>query len=223
MNDLSISPKTIAIVGGTGNEGPGLAMRWAGAGYRIIIGSREESRAVDTAAWLNKELGLNTITGKQNNDAVRNSDIAVLTVVYTAHRAAVESLKTDLFGKILIDATARIDFRNPKPPEPPSAARIAQTILGQDTKVVAAFQNVPAHVLKKDIRKTIKTDVLVFSDDRESADITVDLAKAGGMQAYFAGDLDNSIVAEGITALLININKNYRVKNASIEITGLES
>ncbi len=74
------------------------------------------------AAWLNKELGLNTITGKQNNDAVRNSDIAVLTVVYTAHRAAVESLKTDLFGKILINATARIDFRNPKPPEPPSAA-----------------------------------------------------------------------------------------------------
>jgi NADPH-dependent F420 reductase len=221
MNDRDQSKKRIAIIGGTGNEGPGLAMRWANAGYRITIGSREESRAVETANRVNTELGIDSISGMQNNDAVRNSDICVLTVVYTAHRSAVESLKADLNGKILIDATARIDFRNPKPPEPPSAGRIAQKVLGQDVKVVAAFQNVPAHVLKKDLDKPIDTDVLVFSDDREAANVAIELAQAGGMKAYFAGDLDNAIVAEGITALLIDINKNYGVKNASIGITGL--
>ena len=221
MNDSGLSKKRIAIIGGTGNEGPGLAMRWANAGYRVIIGSREESRAVETANRVNTKLGVDTITGQQNNDAARNSDVCILTVVYTAHRSAVESLKADLDGKILIDATARIDFRNPKPPEPPSAGRTAQMILGQNVKVVAAFQNVPAHALKKDLDKPIDTDVLVFSDDREAAEIAIELANAGGMKAYFAGDLDNAIVAEGITALLIDINKNYGVKNASIGITGL--
>ena len=221
MNDGSLSPERIAIIGGTGNEGPGLAMRWASAGYRVIIGSREENKAVKTAERLKTQLSLDTITGMQNNNAIRNSDICVLTVVYNAHRAALESLKFDLQGKILIDTTARIDFRDPKPPDPPSAARIAQTILGQDVKVVAAFQNVPAHALKKDLNKPIDTDVLVFSDAKDSADITIDLAKAGGMRAFFAGSLDNSIVAEGITAVLIDINKNYGVKSASIRITGL--
>ena len=221
MNDGSLSPERIAIIGGTGNEGPGLAMRWASAGYRVIIGSREENKAVETAERLKTQLSLDTITGMQNNNAIRNSDICVLTVVYNAHRAALESLKFELQGKILIDTTARIDFRDPKPPDPPSAARIAQTILGQDVKVVAAFQNVPAHALKKDLNKPIDTDVLVFSDAKDSADITIDLAKAGGMRAFFAGSLDNSIVAESITAVLIDINKNYGVKSASIRITGL--
>ncbi len=212
---------TIAIIGGTGNEGPGLALRWAQAGYPIIIGSREREKAKATAEMLNTELSMNSITGMQNNLAVQNADICVLTVVYTAHQPALESLKEDLKGKLLIDATARIDFRSPKPPDPPSAARIAQDILGEEVRVAAAFQNVPAHVLRKDLNKDLETDVLVFADAADAAETAIDLAEAGGMRAYNAGGLDNAIVAEGLTSILISLNKIYGVKTASIGITGV--
>jgi len=212
---------TIAIIGGTGNEGPGLALRWAQAGYLIIIGSRKREKAEATAETLNKELSINSITGMQNNLAAQNADICVLTVVYTAHQSALESLKEDLKGKLLIDATARIDFRNPIPPEPPSAARIAQNILGEEVRVAAAFQNVPAHVLRKDLNKDLETDVLVFADAADAAETAIELAEAGGMRAYYAGGLDNAIVAEGLTSILISLNKIYGVKTASIGITGV--
>src|SRR5512139_3361647 len=112
---------TIAILGGTGKEGPGLAMRWASVGYPIIIGSRQLEKAQATAAELNAQLGLDTITGLENGAAARQADICVLTVVQSAHQAALEDLRADLQGKILVDATARVDFRNPKPPLPPAA------------------------------------------------------------------------------------------------------
>lgn len=213
---------TIAIIGGTGNEGPGLALRWAQAGYAIIIGSRKQEKAEAAAETLNSELGIDSISGMQNNLAVQNADICVLAVVYTAHQPALESLKSDLKGKILIDATARIDFRNPKPPDPPSAARIAQDILGEETRVAAAFQNVPAHVLRKNVDKDLETDVLVFADADEAADTAIKLAEAGGMRAYYAGGLDNAIVAEGLTSILISLNKIYGVRTASIGITGVK-
>ena len=141
----------IAILGGTGKEGPGLAMRWASAGYKIIIGSRQTEKAQRIADELNTQLEIDTIIGYENSRAARKADICVLTVVQSAHRSAVEGLKDDLSGKILVDATARVDFRDPKPPSPPAAARIAQDILGPDVKVVAAFQNVPAHALRKNL------------------------------------------------------------------------
>jgi NADPH-dependent F420 reductase len=109
----------IAVIGGTGKEGPGLAMRWAKAGYPIIIGSRQAEKARATAAELNEKLGILTVRGMENSDAARAADICVFTVMYTAHQAVVESLKGDLQGKIVVDATARVDFRDPKPPPPP--------------------------------------------------------------------------------------------------------
>jgi hypothetical protein len=124
-------------------------------------------------------------------------------------------------GKILVDATARVDFRDPKPPAPPSAARQAQEIVGPGVRVVAAFQNVPAHILKKNLGGSIETDVLVCSDDVGAAQAVIDLAKDSGMQAYYAGGLDNAVVVEGLTALLISINKHYGVKNTSLGISGI--
>jgi len=212
---------TLAILGGTGKEGPALAMRWALAGYAIIIGSRKIAKAQATATKLNDQLNIETIKGMQNNEAAQSSDICVLTVVYTAHRAALEGLKDDLQGKILVDATARIDFRDPHPPSPPSAARIAQNILGEGVRVVAAFQNVPAHALSKNLGVTLDTDVLVCADDPAAAEEIIKLANAAGMRAYFAGDLDNAIVVEGLTSLLINLNKKYGAKTASIGVTGI--
>lgn len=212
----------IAILGGTGKEGPGLAMRWATAGYRIIIGSRQTEKAQRIANELNSQLGIDTIVGFENNEAARKASLCVLTVVQSAHQSAIESLKNDLSGKILIDATARVDFRDPKPPPPPSAARIAQDILGPEVKVVAAFQNVPAHVLRKNLSGKINTEVLVCADDLDAAQQAIHLAEAGGMRAYYSGGLDNAIVVEGLTSILISLNRYYQVKTASIGVTGLE-
>ncbi|RPI34291.1 MAG: NADPH-dependent F420 reductase [Chloroflexota bacterium] len=212
---------TVAILGGTGKEGPGLAMRWAGAGYTLIIGSRQAEKAQATAQDLNAKLGVSSITGMENGQAARRADISVLTVVYSAHQSALEGLREDLDGKILVDATARVDFRNPVPPAPPAAARVAQDILGPGVRVVAAFQNVPAHALKRDLSQPVESAVLVCSDDIPAAEEVIALARAGGMHAYFAGGLDNAVVVEGITSLMISINQHYGVRSASIGITGL--
>jgi hypothetical protein len=213
--------QTIAILGGTGKEGPGLAMRWALAGYKIIIGSRQLEKAQATAAELCQKLSLETITGMENGQAAQQADICVITVVQAAHLEALSSIRDQLRGKILVDATARVDFRDPRPPEAPSAARQAQDLLGPEVRVVAAFQNVPAHALKK-LDQPLATDVLVCADDEEAADRVIDLAKAGGMKAYYAGNLDNAVVVEGLTALLIAINKHHGVKNTTIQVSGIE-
>lgn len=212
----------IAIIGGTGKEGSGLALRWAANGYPVIIGSRVEEKAVQSAEKLNGILGEGNIQGMENSRAARQGEINVLTVLASAHQAALESLKPDLQGKILVDATARITFPDPKPPAPPSAAKIAQEILGGDVPVVAAYQNVPADMLK-DLGKPIPSDVLICADDREAAEQVIEITRGVGMRAYYAGDLDLSIIVEGLTALLVNLNKyNKELKHASIQISSAE-
>jgi NADPH-dependent F420 reductase len=213
---------TLAILGGTGKEGPGLALRWAMAGYPVIIGSRQLEKAQKTANELNGILENDTIQGFENGTAARKADICVLTVVYSAHEQAIKSLKDDLRGKLLVDATARVDFRNPIPPTPPSAARIAQTILGDEVRVVAAFQNVPAAALRKNLKQPLKEDVLICADDPVDAGEVIKLAESLGMKAYFAGNLDNAIVVEGLTSILISMNKHYGSKTGSINISGIE-
>jgi len=213
----------IAILGGTGKEGPGLALRWASVGYPIIIGSRQAEKAQATAAELNDRLGAETVRGLENSLAARQADISVLTVVQEAHQSALQALRDDLQGKILVDATARVDFRDPRPPDPPSAARTAQNLLGAGVRVVGAFQNVPAHALKKRLGEKIDAEVLVCADDLEAARAVIELAEAAGMNGYYAGSLDNALVVEGLTALLISINKYHGVKTASIRIAGLET
>jgi NADPH-dependent F420 reductase len=219
---MTTQKPVIAVLGGTGNEGPGLAKRWANAGYKVIIGSRQAQKAETTAAELNQELGINTVIGEENAAAARSADICVLTVVASAHQPALEGLKDALEGKILVDATARLSFPNLNPPKPPSAAEIAQKILGPGVRVVAAFQNVPAHVLR-DINEPVPSDVLVCSNDFDAAQQVIQLAKDGKMGAYYAGTLANAITVEGLTSLLIVMNKHYKIKNASIGITGIHS
>jgi NADPH-dependent F420 reductase len=213
---------TIAILGGTGKEGPGLAIRWANAGYRIIIGSRKEEKAQRVAQELNERLGIESIRGMQNAEAARNANICVLTVVQSAHREALESVKDALKGKILVDTTARVDFRDPKPPKQPSAARMAQDLLGPDVRVVAAFQTIPAHALQEHIDETMDMDVLVFADDDEAAQEVIMLAEAAGLGAYHAGGLDSAVVIEGLSAVLIGLNQRYKSKKGAIRIAGIE-
>ena len=209
------SKPTIAILGGTGHEGTGLALRWATNGYKVIIGSRVEDKAHQVAAELNEILGADLIKGMENGTAAKEADINVLTVVAKAHETALQGLKDDLQGKILVDATARIKFPDPKPPEPPSAARRAQNLLGESVPVVAAFQNIPASALK-DLEKELDSDVLVCADDREAADQVSELIRGAGMNAYYVGDLDIAITVEGLTAVLVYLNKYNDIKHASI-------
>ncbi len=212
---------TVAILGGTGKEGPGLALRWAYNGYAVLIGSRLAEKAGQTAADLNKSLGEDLVNGLENAEAARRADISILTVQYSAHRPALESLVEALQGKILVDATARVDFRDPKPPTAPSAGRIAQEILGAGVRVVAALQTVPAHALKQGLGEPLGFDVLVCADDLPAAETAMDLIEGADMRAFYAGSLDNALVVEGLPALLISLNRHYRVRTASIRVTGL--
>lgn len=221
MNPSEQNKPVVAILGGTGKEGPGLALRWASAGYQVIIGSRQAEKAQFTADDINKKLGTQTVKGMENCAAARSADLCVLTVFQEAHQAALESVKEAVQGKILVDATARVDFRDPRPPDPPAAARQAQDLLGSQVRVVAAFQNVPSHVLKTNLGQALDADVLVCADDTTAAEEIIRLAEAGGMRGYYAGNLDNALVVEGVTSLLISLNQYYRVKTASIGVTGV--
>lgn len=212
----------VAIIGGTGNLGPGLALRLTDAGYRVIIGSRQEEKAKATAKELNEKLEVQSIQGMENSEAVQNANICVMTVAASSHHEALESLKDDLQGKVLIDTTARIDAKELKPPQAPSAARYAQDFLGPEVRVAAAFQNIPHHVLYEEREDSIEMDVFVFADDAETAKEASLLVEAVGMQAFYAGDLDSAIVAEGLTALLIAVNRRYKSKGGGIKLTGIE-
>jgi NADPH-dependent F420 reductase len=196
-------------------------------GYPIIIGSRQQEKAQAIALELNTTLiasgwKMDPIQGMENSAAARQANICILTVVQSAHQAALENLKADLQGKILVDATARVDFRDPQPPPPPSAARIAQKILGQEVRVVAAFQNVPSHELKKNLGGSLEAQVLVCADDLDAAKQVMRLSEAAGMRTYFAGTLDNAVVIEGLTSILISLNRHYHAKAAAIQVTGIE-
>ncbi len=216
-----MSKPVIAIIGGTGQEGTGLALRWAHAGYQVIIGSRQAERAEATAAELNEILDTDTINGLENSQAAAQAEICVLTVVSKVHASAVESLKDALQGKLVVDATARVIFPQAAPPGPPSAGRIAQDILGEGATVVTAFQNVPAKALRENLGQLVQSDVLICGDEMEAVERVIALTEDAGMRGLYAGGLDNGYVVEGITALLITMNKHYK-GHGTVQIAGLK-
>lgn len=213
----------LAILGGTGREGSGLAVRWAHAGYAVTLGSRSAARAAAEAAALNELIGSDRIAGADNMTAAAGAEIVVLTVPYSAQQPTVSEVRQALEGKILIDVT--VPLVPPKvsrvqlPPEG-SAVVAVQRLLGSGVRVVSAFQNVSAHHLK-DLSHSLDCDVLVCGDDKAACEAAIGLAKAAGMRAWHAGPLANSVVAEGLTSVLIAINQRYKVASAGIRITGL--
>jgi NADPH-dependent F420 reductase len=214
---------SICIVGGTGAEGSGLALRWAHAGHTVTIGSREEAKARQKADALNTLLGSDRLAGLSSKDGVRAADIVVLTVPYVAQIATAEAVKEVLQGKVLIDVTV--------PLVPPKVSRVQlpptdscvvalQEMLGPGVRVVSAFQNVSAHKLNN-LAHTIDCDVLVAGDDKQARGIAITLAEAAGMRGIDVGPLANSVVAESLTSALIWINRTYKIPDAGIRITGL--
>lgn len=220
---LSNSLPTLAILGGTGNEGSGLAFRWGHGGHKVILGSRSSDKAMQVAEELNALLGRPMFRGADNLSAAKEADIVVLTVPYAAQKPTVIEVRDALEGKILVDVT--VPLVPPKvsrvqlPPEG-SAVEAVQRLLGPGVKVVSAFQNVSAHHLK-DLDFQVDCDVLVAGDDKEACDIVIDLAKTAGLRAWHAGPLANSVVAEALTSVLISINRHYKVPSAGIRITGV--
>ena len=215
---------TLGILGGTGKEGSGLALRWARAGYAVIIGSRDEARAQATAASVGERLGQNDLVrGLSNLAAAHACDIAVLTVPYAAHRATLESVKDALAGKILVDVSVPLNpekRRAVRLPPGGSAGAEAQAILGHDVKVVSAFQNIGFGHLSE-LGAPIDCDVLVTGDDTPAKRRVIALAHAIGIDAFDAGPIENAVVAEALASVLININVKHKVTSAGIRITGI--
>jgi hypothetical protein len=214
---------SIALLGGTGKEGKGLAYRWAKAGYHILIGSRTSEKAQVAADELGDLLGEKTlIKGLGNIEAARQADIVVLTVPYAAHRSTLEMVKEALQGKLLIDVTVPLvppKVSKVQMPAAGSAAQEAKDILGEGTQVAAAFQNISyEHLMGDDV---LACDVLVTGSSPVARTETLKLVEAAGLTGWDAGPIENSVVVEGLTSVLIGINKKYGSSHAGIKITGV--
>jgi hypothetical protein len=214
---------SICVVGGTGAEGRGLALRWAKHGHKVTIGSRDVAKARAVAAELQDVLPSGTLIGADNRDGVVHSDIAVLTVPFQAQIPTVTTLRDVLDGKILVDVTVPLippKVTRVQLPETDSCVVAVQRLLGDRVRVVSAFQNVSAHKLKN-LGATIDCDVLVAGDDKDARTTVIGLAQHAGLRGIDAGPLANSVVTESLTSVLIWINRLYKIPDAGIRITGL--
>jgi NADPH-dependent F420 reductase len=213
----------IAILGGTGPEGSGLGLRWAAAGHQVIIGSRLAEKGATEAEELKELLPEGSISGTDNRSAAMAADVSVLAVPYAAQDPTLAHIGEVLKGKILITVVAPI--RKPiarvwRLPSGLSAAEEAQVQLGEDVRVVAAFQNIGAHHLR-DLDYQLDCDVLICGDNLEDKLIAIDLCSSAGLRGVNAGALQNASVVEGLTSLLVGINIRHKVKSAGIRITGI--
>jgi len=216
---VATEKRTIAILGGTGDLGSGLAKRWLATGHTVMIGSRSSEKAQDFA----RQLG-NNAQGFDNLNAAKAADIIVLAVPFSSHEATINEIKDAVHGKIVVDAA--VPLVPPKVsivqlPAEGSAAQIAQRLFGDGVKVVSAFHNVGAKKLQAGER--VDCDVLVFGDDKDSREIVIALAGEIGTRGVDGGVLANSVAAEALTSVLIAINRRYKVPGAGIHITGLPS
>ena len=212
----------IAIIGGTGDLGSGLARQLAKAGYAITIGSRTLEKAQQAATEIRKNIPAANIRAAANPDAAASAEVVIMTVPFASHARTIDSLVDSVQGKILVDATVPL-----VPPKvmrvqlPPGGcvAKRAQQTLGQNVRVVSAFQNIAAAHLHGDDLSAIACDVLVCGNDPEARQCVVGLAENIGLRAWQAGPIDNSVVAEALTSVLIFLNKKYQLDGAGIRIT----
>ncbi|MEK7835998.1 MAG: NADPH-dependent F420 reductase [Pseudomonadota bacterium] len=213
---------TLAIIGGTGALGLGLAMRWAGAGYPVIIGSRSREKAQTAVREIKPGNGAPPVRGDDNANAARAGDIVVIAVPFSNNAAILEEIRDCVAGKIVVDAV--VPLVPPRVslvqlPAQGSAAQIAQALLGESVRVVSAFHHVGAAKLRSG--GAVDCDVLVFGNDREARDAVIALAAAIVTRGIDGGPIANSVAAEALTSVLIGINRRYKVDGAGIRITGI--
>ncbi len=208
----------IAILGGTGALGLGLASRWIRSEHEILIGSR----TIESAKSACEKLNINEDQGMLNVDAASQAEIACLTVPFSFQLDILSEVKDALSGKILIDGTVPLvppKVMRVQLPEEGCAAIRAQTYLGDSVQVISAFQNISAELLQTDAE--IDCDVLVCGDKRDSREQVIALVNDAGLTGWHAGPLCNSAAAEALTSVLIAINKNHTIKHSGIKITGV--
>ena len=211
----------IAIIGGTGELGSGLARLWAVAGYQVVLGSRDRDRARSAAEGLSRQIGM-AVTGDDNHTAAQSANIVVVCVPYSNHDAILAEIRPALSGKILVDAVVPLvppKVATVQLPTAGSPALVAQRLLGAEVRVASAFHNVSAAKLRSGAKADC--DVLVFSDDVAVRDQVVDLANVVATRGVHGGVLANSVAAEALTSVLIAINRRYKIPGAGIRITGL--
>jgi 8-hydroxy-5-deazaflavin:NADPH oxidoreductase len=217
-------PRRIALIGGTGPEGRGLALRLAAAGHQIVIGSRSQARATDAAADTMRKLGRGDVGGEPNLEAARGGDLVVLTIPYGGMDDALRPLENAVAGKIVVSAIAPIEFVQGRPvayrPEAGSAGQRVQELL-PDARVVSAFQTIDAHQLGA-LDAPLETDVIVCSDDAEARREIMALAsQIPGIRALSGGRLAHSRYVEECTALLITMNRIYKA-HSGLRLTGID-
>lgn len=208
----------IAILGGTGALGLGLASRWIRSGHEVLIGSR----TIESAKSACEKLNISEDQGMLNMDAAKQAEIACLTVPFSFQLDILSEVKNALSGKILIDGTVPLvppKVMRVQLPEEGCAAIRAQTLLGDSVQVISAFQNISAELLQTDAE--IDCDVLVCGDKRDSREQVIGLVNDAGLTGWHAGPLCNSAAAEALTSVLIAINKNHTIKHSGIKITGV--
>ncbi|MEU3571972.1 NADPH-dependent F420 reductase [Kitasatospora sp. NPDC036755] len=212
-----VSHLVVGVLGGTGDQGRGLALRLAKAGQQVIIGSRDAARAEASAA----ELGLG-VRGADNAAVARESDVVIIAVPWDGHAATLTALREELAGKIVVDCVNPLGFDKQGAyalkPEEGSAAEQAAALL-PDSRVTAAFHHLSAVLLQDESVESIDTDVMVLGDDREATDVVRGLAgRIPGMRGVFAGRLRNAHQVEALVANLISVNRRYKA-HAGLRIT----
>jgi hypothetical protein len=212
---------TVAVLGGTGPQGRGLARRFAAAGVRVVLGSRDAGRATATAADLAAATG-GDVTGADNAGAARAGDVVVVAVPWEGHGELLAGLRGELAGKVVVDCVNPLGFDKQGcfalPVEEGSAAQQAAVLL-PDSRVVAAFHHVSAVLLEDPEVTDVGTDVMVLGDDREATDLVAALAGlVPGMRGIYAGRLRNARQVEALTANLISVNRRYKA-HAGLRVT----
>ncbi len=209
----------MAIVGGTGNLGSALALRLGAPGVKIIIGSRDPEKAKNAVETLKPKLRAGELVGKTNQEAVKGADFVVIAVPYEGHAQMVSDLKGQLAGKIVIDTVVPLNKVKPFVPPAGSALQEAQHILEGEAPVVGALHNISAVDLG-DVDAPLG-DVLVCGDDATAKLRVMEIIQRIGAAAYDAGPASNAYVIEGLTGVIIALNRKYKSKHGSIKITGI--
>jgi 8-hydroxy-5-deazaflavin:NADPH oxidoreductase len=217
--DKDVADLIVGVLGGTGDQGRGLAYRLAAAGNPVIIGSRSAERARAAAA----ELGAG-VRGMANADAARESDVVIVAVPWAGHRDLLSSLAGPLAGKVVIDCVNPLGFDKrgcyPLPVPAGSAAEQAAEVL-PDSRVVGAFHHVSAVVLLDPEVTTVDLDVMVLGEDREATDLVQALAgRIPGIRGVYAGRLRNCGQVEALTANFVSINRRYKA-HAGLRVTDI--
>ena len=215
---------TISIIGGTGKEGKGLAYRWALAGHPVIIGSRVIEKADESAKEINQlAKSIIPVRGMVNEDAAKMGEIIAVSVPYSAHIPTLQVVKPYCIGKTVVDVCVPLvppNITKVQMPKGGSAGQEAQNFLGSECKVVSAFHNISYERLLNN--QPIDCDVLVCGSDKEAKRIVLELVKDAGMRGWDAGPIENSVIPEGLTSVLLGINKQFGVAASGIQITGVK-